>query len=202
MMEQNIIQKEEEINDLKKKNEIEEKSIPKKKNILQRLEAIEKINDEKDETIESLTERVEKLELNLQQVIENKADEVQTSSCEFCDFVGKNERGFKLHVKAKHEITIVDLNVFCKATEKYLSSDRDAYRKELESEIDVLEDVIDMDIDSSKVYDYVGKFLPLKIKFRTRIPTRWQSENFRNQIWERINKQIPKGKITEDKDEK
>ena len=36
MMEQNIIQKEEEINDLKKKNEIEEKSIPKKKNILQR----------------------------------------------------------------------------------------------------------------------------------------------------------------------
>ena len=68
MMEQNIIQKEEEINDLKKKNEIEEKSIPKKKNILQRLEAIEKINDEKDETIKSLTERVEKLELNLQHI--------------------------------------------------------------------------------------------------------------------------------------
>ena len=74
------------------------------------------------------------MERNLEQVIANRADEVQTlSSCEFCDFVGKNERGLKLHVKAKHELTKVDLSVFCKATEKYLSSDRDAYRKELES---------------------------------------------------------------------
>ena len=59
-----------------------------------------------------------------------------------------------------------------------------------------------MDIDSSKVCDYVGKFLPLKIKFRTRIPTQWENENFRNTIWERINKRIIKGKITEDKNEK
>ena len=51
-----------------------------------------------------------------------------------------------------------------------MSSDRDMYRKELESEIDVLEDVLDMDIDSLKVYDYVGKFLPMKIVLRSRIP--------------------------------
>ena len=70
--------------------------------------------------------------------------------------------------------------MFCKATEKYLSSDRDSYRKELESEIEVLEDIVDMDIDSSKDYDYVGKFLPTKIILRTRIPAQWQSsESFR-----------------------
>ena len=189
MMEQKITHEEKEINDIRRKNEIDEKSIPKKKYILQRLEAIEKINDEKDKTIEFLIVRVEKLELNLQQVIENRADEVQTlSSCEFCDFVGKNERGLKLSMKAKHEVTKVDLSVFCKDTEKYLSSDRYAHRKELESEIDVPEEIIVMDIDSCKVYDYVGKFLPLKIKLRARIPAQWQSENFRKQIWDRINK--------------
>ena len=77
------------------------------------------------------------------------------------------------------------------------------YRKELESEIDVLEDVLDMDIDSSKVYDYVGKFLPMKIVLRSRIPVQWLSdENFRKQIWERINKRIAKGKISEEKEDK
>ena len=77
----------------------------------------------------------------------------------------------------------VQLSVFCNATEKYLSSDRDMYRKELENEIDVLEDVIDMDIDSSKVYDCVGKFLPMKIVLRSRIPVKWEtSETFRKQI--------------------
>ena len=70
----------------------------------------------------------------------------------------------------------------------------------METEIDVLEDIIDMDIDSSKVYDYVGKFLPLKIKLRSRIPLEWNNENFRKQIWDRINKRIAKGKISEDKD--
>ena len=57
-----------------------------------------------------------------------------------------------------------------------------------------------MDIDFSKVYDYAGKFLPLKISLRTRLPTEWNSETFRKQIWERINKRIAKGKISEDKD--
>ena len=95
------------------------------------------------------------------------------------------------------------MKVYCKSTEKYLSSDRDSYRKELESEIDVLEDVIEMDMDSSKIYDYVGKFLPTKIILRTRIPAQWQeNENFRKQVWEKINKRIPKGKISEDKDGK
>ena len=149
-----------------------------------------------------LTERVDKLEFSLHQLDEN--DESEKAShlvpCEYCDFLAKNERGLKLHIKAKHEVTKVELSVFCKATEKYLSDDRDAYRKELETEIDVLEDIIDMNIDSSKVYDYVGKFLPLKIVFRTRLPTEWKSETFRKQIWDRINKRIAKGKISEDKD--
>ena len=120
--------------------------------------------------------------------------------CELCDFCAKNKRGLKLHIKARHEITKVEIKVFCKATEKYLSSDRDFYRKEMETEIDVLEDIIDMDIDLSKVYDYVGKFLPLKINSRSRIPLEWNNETFRKQIWDRINKRIAKGKISEDKD--
>ena len=94
-------------------------------------------------------------------------------------------------------------SVFCKATEKYLSSDRDSYRKELESEIEVLEDIVDMDIDSSKDYDYVGKFLPTKIILRTRIPAQWQSmESFRKEIWKKINQRIPNGQISENKDGK
>ena len=110
-------------------------------------------------------------------------------------------------MKAKHEITKVELKVFCKATEKYLSSDRDSYRKELESEIDVLEDVIEMDLDSSKIYDYVGKFLPTKIILRTRIPAQWQdSENFRKQVWEKKREfqkeKFPKIKMVKTDDDK
>ena len=197
-MEEIITKKEEEINELRRKNESEERNSLKKRNILQRLEDLENENDEKDKTIKFLAERVEKL---LHQ-IENDETEKTTNlvPCEYCDFCAKNERGLKLHIKAKHEITKVELSVYCKATEKYLSSDRDLYRKELETEIDVLEDVIDMDIDSSKVYDYVGKFLPLKINLRSRLPLEWNKETFRKQIWDRINKRIVKGKISEDKD--
>ena len=57
-----------------------------------------------------------------------------------------------------------------------------------------------MDIGSSKVYDYAGKFLPLKINLRSRLPLKWNDETFRKQIWDRINKRIVKGKISEDKD--
>ena len=174
------------------------KNIPQKKNILERLEALEKTNDEKDTIIEFLKKRVDKLEDKLKQESENKEE----ISCELCDFIAKNERGLKLHMKAKHEITKMEMKVFCKATEKYLSSDRDTYRKELESEIDVIEDVIEMDIDLSNVYDYVGKFLPLKIVLRTRSPTQWNSVTFRKQIWNRINQRIAKGKISEDNEDK
>jgi len=197
-MEQNIIEKEDVIKELVKINESEERNALKKKNMLQRLEDLEKQNDEKDAIIKVLCERVEKLELKLQDK-ENEPEAIEktvnTIPCEYCDFCAKNERGLKLHINAKHEITKVQLSVFCKATEKYLSSDRDMYRKELENEIDVLEDVIDMDIDLSKVYDYVGKFLPMKIVLRSRIPVQWETcETFRKQIWERINKRIVKGK--------
>ena len=66
-------------------------------------------------------------------------------------FLWSKKRGLKIYMKAKHEITKVELTLFCKATEKCLSSDRDNYRKEIESEIEYLEDVIDMDMDSSKM---------------------------------------------------
>ena len=106
-------------------------------------------------------------------------------------------------MNAKHDITKVELNIFCKATEKYLNSDRDCYKKEIESEIDVLEDVLDMDMNSCGVYDYVGKFLPTKLVLRTRVPAKWENdENFRKQIWSRINQRLHKGKISEDKDGK
>ena len=45
------------------------------------------------------------------------------------------------------------------------------------------------------------KFLSTKIFFRTRVPSKWESdESFRKDIWAKINKRISKGKISEDKD--
>ena len=205
VMEQNISKNEREI-DLMKNNETDDKNLLKKRSILQRLVDIEEKNVEKDKTIEFLSERVESLEGKLKQVQEsenNDVDNLKLVPCEYCDFSAKNQRGLKLHMNAKHEVTKVELTVYCKATEKYLNSDRDSYKKEIENEIDVLEDVIDMDMNSSKIYDYVGKFLPTKIVLRTRIPAKWEScENFRKEIWEIINKRIPKGKISEDKEGK
>ena len=198
-----IAQKEEDIKDLKRKNETEERNTLKKKNVLQRLEDLEGIIDVKDNIIKLLTERLEKMEQSLLQIDENERVEKTSNQvpCEYCEFLAKSERGLNLHMKKKDEIPKLQLNVFCKATEKYISSDRDLYRKELETEIDVLEDIVDMDIDSSNVYDYEGKFLPLKITLRTRIPAQWNdSVNFRKQIWNRINQRIAKGKITEDKE--
>ena len=33
-----------------------------------------------------------------------------------------------------------------------------------------------MDMNSSKIFDYVGKFLPTKIMLRTRIPAKWEND--------------------------
>ena len=50
-----------------------------------------------------------------------------------------------------------------------------------------------MDKNSSKVYDYVGKFLQTKLIIRTRIPAKWENEeSFRKRIWSEINKRIIK----------
>ena len=205
-MEEKYTQKENEFKELLKKIETDERNMLKKKNILQRIEELEKLNDGKDIKIKVLVEKVENLENKAKEILENEPVHVNSpdlTTCEYCDFSTKSERRLKLHMKEKHEITKVEINVFCKATEKYLNSDRDSYQKELESEIDVLEDVVTMNIDSSKIYDYVGRFLPTKIVLRTRIPTKWQTnEIFRRQIWEKINKRIRTGKISEDKDGK
>ena len=108
----------------------------------------------------------------------------------------------QLHIKAKHDITKVEITVYCLATEKYLNDDRDEYKKELASEIDALEDVLDMNMSTSENYnDYVGKFLPTKVIIRTRIPKEWQSEIFRNKIWERVNSRILRRKILDKKEE-
>ena len=207
IIEENWVKKENDIKELLKKNEADERNSLKKGNILKRIENLEKLNDEKDQTIKFLVDKVNTLENKSKEVLENvDSSDINTSElfkCEYCDFSSKSERRFKLHLKEKHEITKIEINVFCRANEKYLNSDRDSYRSEIESEIDVLEDVIEMNIDSSKMYDYVGRFLPTKIVLRTRIPEKWQTnESFRKQIWDRINKRIPKGKISEDKDGK
>ena len=75
-------------------------------------------------------------------------------------------------MNVKHELKKVEINVFCLATVKYLSDDRDSYKKEIEREMDVVESVCEMNLDSSKEYDYVGKFLPTKIILRTRVPAK------------------------------
>ena len=113
--------------------------------------------------------------------------------------MAKNQRGLQLHIKAKHEVKKVELNVLCQATDEYLSIDRDEYKKEIETEIDVLEDVIEIFINASDTpkTEYAGKLLPTKIVIRTRIPAAWESMDFRKNIWQRINNRISKGKISE-----
>ena len=66
-------------------------------------------------------------------------------------------------MKEMHEITKVEINVFCRATEKYLKSDRDSYQKELENEIDDLEDVISMNIDSPRFVTMLVDFCQPKL---------------------------------------
>ena len=118
VMEQNISKNEQEI-DLMKNNETDDKYLLKKRNILQRLVDIEEMNVEKDKTIKFLSERVESLEGKLKQVQEsenNDVDNLKLVPCEYCDFSAKNQRGLKLHMNAKHEVTKVELTVYCKAT--------------------------------------------------------------------------------------
>ena len=183
--------------------ETSERHLVRKKNILQRLVDLEKTDVEKDTKINLLLEKVEKLEEVISQTNNSKQCEsgnrCESIQCEYCDFAAKNQRGLQLHVKAKHEIMKIELKVFCLATDDYLSIDRDIYKKELESEIDVLEDVLDVYIDASAATrnEYVGKLLPTKIVLRSRTPADWKSESFRNGIWDRINLRIPKGQICE-----
>ena len=183
--------------------ETSEKHLLRKKNILQRLVDLEEINIEKDTKINLLLEKVEKLENTIDQSHNSKqcenVNKCESINCEYCDFTAKNQRGLQLHVKAKHEIMKIELKVSCLATDDYLSIDRDLYKKELESEIDVLEDILEVFIDASATTrnEYVGKLLPTKIVLRSRIPADWNSESFRNGIWNRINQRIPKGQICE-----
>ena len=67
-MEQSIREKEHEINEFLSKHNTEEKNILRKRNILQRLEEVEKINNEKDIAINLLMEKVQKLEENLKSI--------------------------------------------------------------------------------------------------------------------------------------
>ena len=58
-MEKRLLKKEEEIENLVKKNENEERNSLEKKNILQRIEDIENFNDEKDRKIKFLIDTIE-----------------------------------------------------------------------------------------------------------------------------------------------
>ena len=62
--------------------------------------------------------RVVKLELTLKKINSNENEEVDNCvkmvPCELCNFSAKNKRGLKLHMKAKHEITKVELTFFAK----------------------------------------------------------------------------------------
>ena len=103
----------------------------KKKNILERLEELERVNSEKDDQIRDLTERLVELEnkkLETNNIVEEGPKIFQIStinctecdfntklssdlekhitdnhlSCEFCDFVGKNLTGLKIHIRRMH----------------------------------------------------------------------------------------------------
>ena len=87
------------------------------------------------EKLQLKSERVESLEGKLKQVQEsenNDIDNLKLVPCEYCDFSAKNQRRLKLHLNAKNEVTKIELTVYCKATEKYLNSDRDSCKKEID----------------------------------------------------------------------
>ena len=124
---------------------------------------VEKSNIENDEVIKTLVVKVAKLE---ERHCEKDSDNIMESiKCNFCEFEAKNKRGLQLHMKAKHEIEKIELKVFSMATDDYLSIDRYEYKKELESEIDVLEDGVEIFIDASEVprNEYLGFFYPQKL---------------------------------------
>ena len=194
-----IKQKNDTLNELRK---IDERNNLKKKNIMERVEDLERVNKEIDDIIEFFKTKLEDIQ---KKIMTPGDEEVENSEkmvhCEFCDFAAKNQRGMQLHIKAKHDITKVEITVYCLATEKYLNDDRDEYKKELASEIDALEDVLDMNMSTSEnVNDYVEKFLPTKVIIRTRIPKEWQCQIFRNKIWERVNSRILRRKILDKKE--
>jgi DNA repair exonuclease SbcCD ATPase subunit len=96
----------------------DEKNHKQKKNILERLQELERSNLEKDAQIVSLTNKLEKLEEEVKDTLkeaneclvglvaeseENEHfDELTGFKCPDCDFVGKNMRGLKVHMTRKH----------------------------------------------------------------------------------------------------
>ena len=94
------------------------KTLLQKKNILERLQELEKINVDKDEKITNLTLKIEKLESEMKvqyreayEVItglvsecEDNAqfDQMTSFSCPECEFVGKHLRGLKIHMTKMH----------------------------------------------------------------------------------------------------
>ena len=88
-----MVQKDEEISEILKKKENSERNLQMKKNILERLEVIEKINEEKYVRIKYLADKVEKLENSLSQDKYNQnleSDEPsELNPCEYCDFQAK-----------------------------------------------------------------------------------------------------------------
>ena len=100
-MEEKYAKKENDFKELLKKIETDEKNMLKKKNILQRIEELEKLNDEKDIKIKVLVEKVETLENKAKEILENEPIHVNSpelATCEYCDFSTKNKRRLKLHM--------------------------------------------------------------------------------------------------------
>ena len=83
-----------------------------KKNILDRLTELEIITNEKDEKINFLVSKNDKLCALLEKLTVTDSNTYESSSvipaqvkdlnCEKCDFVAKSEAGLKLHTQAKH----------------------------------------------------------------------------------------------------
>ena len=125
-METKLIEKDVRINELvdklqkdipadNKPSENNSQTMINKKNILERLQEVEKINDEKNYKIEDLTIQLDKLECEMKkQCLEafevmtelvaecednEKFDELTSFSCPECDFVGKHLRGSTLETE-------------------------------------------------------------------------------------------------------
>ena len=81
-----------------------QKNEARKKNILDRLTELEKITNEKDEKINFLINKNEKLDVLLEKLIvtDTYVLEVKNLKCETCDFVDKSVAGLKVHAQAKH----------------------------------------------------------------------------------------------------
>ena len=92
---------------------------------------------------------------------------------------------------------VVEMDVFCLATQSYLGYDRDMYLEALEQEA-TIERVHNVFISKPYHNQFIGCYLPMKIKMLTMNSDKWKHDkHFRRKAFARINRSLSIGAISE-----